>query len=66
LRAFATRICILATRRIALRRLADPRFLRLRLRCAFRSAFSAFLPWFAVVPIVWTGPGKNKLRLVAD
>jgi hypothetical protein len=20
----------------------------------------------AVVPIVWTGPGKNKLRLVAD
>src|SRR5271166_2765861 len=52
LRALATRICIFATRRIALRRLDEPRFLRLRSRCAFRSAGSAFLPWLTGAMLV--------------
>src|SRR5262249_53259211 len=47
LRAFATRRCRRATRRIALRRLRLPRFLCDRLRCALRSARNAFLPWLA-------------------
>ena len=51
-RAFATRNWILATRRMALRRLADPRRLRLRLRWARRGDRNALLAWLTGAMVV--------------